>query len=154
MPQVRYRQELVFKNDQLKIYNDTSATSPEATIKALERFSESSKNIILVTGGTDKNLNFSSWAKTVKKLSSPQKTIFLSGSATQKMKKELDWVEFLEYETLKECFEKAVKLAQGGSSIILFSPSSKSFEKFKNEFDRGEKFNEIVNLYASDNRGL
>ena len=25
--------------------------------------------------------------------------------------------------------------------IILFSPSSTSFEKFKNEFDRGEKFN-------------
>jgi len=25
--------------------------------------------------------------------------------------------------------------------IIIFSPSSASFEKFKNEFDRGEKFN-------------
>ena len=29
-------------------------------------------------------------------------------------------------------------------TVILFSPSAKSFEKFKNEFDRGEKFLEIV----------
>jgi UDP-N-acetylmuramoylalanine-D-glutamate ligase len=29
-------------------------------------------------------------------------------------------------------------------SVVLFSPASASFEKFKNEFDRGEKFNKIV----------
>jgi len=28
--------------------------------------------------------------------------------------------------------------------IIVFSPSSASFEKFKNEFDRGEKFNQVA----------
>jgi len=30
------------------------------------------------------------------------------------------------------------------SSVVLFSPASASFEKFKNEFDRGKKFNKIV----------
>jgi len=29
-------------------------------------------------------------------------------------------------------------------SVVLFSPASASFEKFKNEFDRGEKFNKII----------
>jgi hypothetical protein len=32
----------------------------------------------------------------------------------------------------------------GNSSTILFSPASASFEKFKNEFDRGKKFNKII----------
>jgi UDP-N-acetylmuramoylalanine-D-glutamate ligase len=29
-------------------------------------------------------------------------------------------------------------------SVVLFSPASASFEKFKNEFDRGKKFNKII----------
>jgi UDP-N-acetylmuramoylalanine-D-glutamate ligase len=28
--------------------------------------------------------------------------------------------------------------------VVLFSPASASFEKFKNEFDRGKKFNRII----------
>jgi hypothetical protein len=32
----------------------------------------------------------------------------------------------------------------GNLSVVLFSPASASFEKFKNEFDRGKKFNKIV----------
>jgi UDP-N-acetylmuramoylalanine-D-glutamate ligase len=32
----------------------------------------------------------------------------------------------------------------GNSSVVLLSPASASFEKFKNEFERGKKFNKII----------
>jgi len=34
-------------------------------------------------------------------------------------------------------------------NIVLFSPASASFEKFKNEFDRGKKFNRIVKKFLN-----
>ena len=48
-------------------------------------------------------------------------------------------------ETLKECLQEA--LARAGKyphSVVLFSPAAKSFEKFKNEYGRGEQFNALV----------
>lgn len=153
LPQIKFRQELIYKFRDIKIYNDTAATSPEATIVALERFGNSPKklrrisSLILITGGTDRNLDFSKWARTVKKYLPPENVIFLSGSATEKMKKELKWERVREFETLKECVKEALKSIEDRPQekrVVLFSPSSKSFEKFRNEFDRGEQFNRLA----------
>ena len=145
LPQIKFRQELVYNDKILSIYNDTSATSPEGTIAALNRFGGRGNNLILITGGTDRELDFKSWAKTVKKLLNPKNVIFLDGSATDKMKKELKWNRAKEQKNLKECLSVALKeVSRGRKNIILFSPSSKSFEKFKNEYDRGEKFNKLI----------
>ena len=60
------------------------------------------------------------------------------------MKKELGW-KAVEFDSLEKCFQTAISKVQTiKNAIIVFSPSSKSFEKFKNEFDRGEKFNMLV----------
>ena len=37
------------------------------------------------------------------------------------------------------------KALEMGANKIIFSPGAKSFEKFKNEFDRGEQFNLLIN---------
>lgn len=159
LPSIEFRQQKVFENKILQIYNDTTATSPDATIAAIERFHiwrqncpipslkryfPDTDNLILISGGTDKELEFSKWAETVKKYIKPENLILLSGSATEKMKNELGWERFNEFDTLEECFKESLLKAHKKRSIILFSPASKSFEKFKNEFDRGEKFNELV----------
>lgn len=146
LPQIKFRQEKVFDNEKLEIYNDTAATSPEATISAIERFDGKESNLILISGGTDRELEFEGWAVKIKEIIKPENLILLSGSATEKMKKALGWVKFQEFENLGECLELALAKASDSlqKNIILFSPSSKSFEKFKNEFDRGEKFNILV----------
>ncbi len=161
LPFIHWRQELVYESDKLKIYNDTAATSPEASMVAIERFhTEKQKsaipslgrffpdlnNMILICGGTDRELEFKGWAQTVKKYLKPEQVVFLSGSATEKMKKELEWESYNEHDTLEQCFKSALDLASRGRSVIVFSPGAKSFEKFKNEFDRGEKFNELVKM--------
>lgn len=145
LPQIKFRQEKVFDNGEIEIYNDTSATSPEATIAAVERF-KVSENLILISGGTDKELEFAGFAKEIRNMIKPENLLLLSGSATEKMKKELNLDSYNEFDTLEDCVKKALDLAKSlvGKKVILFSPASKSFEKFKNEFDRGEKFNELV----------
>lgn len=146
LPQIKFRQEKVYENDSVEIYNDTTATSPEATMAAISRFKNNKDNLILITGGTDKELKFEEWAKKIKEIIKPRNLLLLRGSATEKMKKELRYNFFNEFEDLRDCIKEAIKIANSkeNKTIILFSPSSKSFEKFKNEFDRGEKFNKLL----------
>ena len=144
LPQIKFRQELVYKNHNLEIHNDTTATSPEATIAAVKRFKKEGNNLILITGGTDMKLDFSLLAKIIKQLLSPKSVVFLDGSATVKLKKELKWKKIRAFNSLAKCLNAALKLVNKDKSIIVFSPGSKSFEKFKNEYDRGEQFNKLV----------
>ena len=210
-----FRQEIVYKNKNLIIVNDSAATSPDATINAIERFKKY-KNLILITGGTDKNLDFRELAKKIKKEINLENLILLNGSATKKLIDELKKIKYkVKDEHIFERLEEAVKKAlfqaiigincpdvnwiyyadinlmnfsdkkrisllnQGiisskdpsnisdlnptntsslnpgntsdlnpDNTIILFSPASASFEKFKNEFDRGKKFNRIIKFYV------
>jgi UDP-N-acetylmuramoylalanine--D-glutamate ligase len=175
-----FRQEIIYQSKNLLIVNDSAATSPDATINAIERFKKY-KNLILITGGTDKNLDFKDLAKKIKKEIKPENLILLNGSATKKLIEELRKINYhlIEeniFEDLKEAVIKALTLDNsskiypnnnrikypnnnrifgknsgnkfgidsGSLSVVLFSPASASFEKFKNEFDRGKKFNKII----------
>ena len=68
-------------------------------------------------------------------------------SGTEKLKRIMNYelgITIEERETLKECVEEAMRLAQSGD-IVLFSPAFASFGKwFKNEYDRGNQFVELI----------
>jgi UDP-N-acetylmuramoylalanine-D-glutamate ligase len=181
-----FRQEIIYKDKNLMIVNDSAATSPDATINAIERFKKyicpksprevrkSLRNLILITGGTDKNLDFEELAKKIKKEIKPENLILLNGSATKKLIEELRKIKYplIEeniFEDLREAVYRGLMLIltqinadknicdhqrdknprksalYPRLSVVLFSPASASFEKFKNEFDRGKKFNKIIN---------
>lgn len=149
LPTIKFREEIIFDRKNMKIINDATATSPDATIAALKRFR--SPNLMLIAGGTDKNLDFKEWANVVKKQVKPKNLFLLSGSATKKMIQELQEIRYFEkskphlFENLKDIIATIRKNKPASRYpipyTIIFSPSSASFEKFKNEFDRGEKFN-------------
>lgn len=145
LPQVPFRQETIFENKQLAIINDTSATSPDGGIAAIKRFG--SPSTILITGGTDRQLDFIRWARITSRLIKPQNIVMLEGSATDKMLKKMRRKagKTVVLDTLAKCIKTAfAKASKYHRSVILFSPSAKSFEKFKNEFDRGKQFNSLV----------
>jgi UDP-N-acetylmuramoylalanine--D-glutamate ligase len=148
IPQVKYRQEIVANLKNTKIINDTSATSPEGGMAAIERFG--SKNCILIAGGTDAGLEYKDWAKTAIKYLPLENIVLLNGSATKKILVELEKITDISNISVKDSLEECVKLANEKikdlkeNPTMLFSPSAKSFEKFKNEFDRGEKFNALI----------
>jgi len=151
LPQVPFRQEIIHKNKKLIVINDTTATTPEACIAAVNRFAKQSLNFILISGGTDKKLNFSGWARVIKKSVRPANLFLLNGSATQKIVKELKKVRYFKnnlslYPNLKTAVKAALEktLLSKQKSVILFSPAGTSFELFKNEFDRGRQFNQFI----------
>jgi UDP-N-acetylmuramoylalanine--D-glutamate ligase len=144
LPTVPLRQQVVFCSPEITIVNDSAATSPEASIAALKRFA--SGNMILIAGGTDRELDYEDWADVVKSTLSPNSLILLNGSATKQMLHSLDPFPGVEtYNDLRDCLLAAVSKAKtSGPTTIVFSPGAKSFEKFKNEYDRGTIFNLLV----------
>ncbi len=146
LPAVPFREEIVVARKNLTVVNDTTATSPDGTIAALDRFRD--RDLILIAGGTDKELEFAGWARAVKRRVRPERLFLLEGSATEKMVRALSAARYFKgsYPQLFATFPEIIKavkrkVRQSGAPVVLFSPGAASFEKFKNEFDRGRKFN-------------
>ncbi|MFH0929642.1 MAG: UDP-N-acetylmuramoyl-L-alanine--D-glutamate ligase [Candidatus Moraniibacteriota bacterium] len=140
---VPHRLEFVRELDGVKYINDTAATMPDAAIAGVNSFS---KPIILIAGGMDKNLDFADFAKAISE--KVKKVIFLKGDATEKIKTELKKIDAenkidSEFDNLKKAILRAKSVSGPGDSV-LFSPGATSFNMFKNEIDRGEKFREAV----------
>jgi len=148
LPQLKgpaHRLEFVSEINGVKYYNDTTATIPDAAISALEAFGQP---VILIAGGTDKNLDFKEFAKIV--LEKTKHLVLLKGNATEKILDEIRKITSTESPSLVEVvdsMEDAVLIAQKNAQngdIVLLSPGAASFGLFANEFDRGEKFREAV----------
>ncbi len=139
---VPFRQQFITEVNGKNYYNDTTATIPDAVIEALKSFSG---DIVLIAGGVDKGSEYKDLAKKIKdKVSS---LVLLPGTASDKLKKELERIGFENIflaENMKEAVKKSSSLK---GNIVLLSPGGSSFNLFKNEFDRGKKFNkEVENL--------
>lgn len=151
------RLEFIREVSGVRIYNDTNATTPDATIAGLRALREvgmrkyelgkEKKNIILICGGTDKGLDMSKLVEEIPRYC--KGLVLFKESGTAKFLTLIHNSEFIipkmvERETLKVCVEEAMKMAQEGD-IVLFSPAFASFGKwFKNEYDRGEQFVKLV----------
>ncbi len=134
------RLELVKESNGVKIYNDTTATTPEATLVAIKALSEEGKkNIVLIMGGADKGLNMSELLQEVQERC--KKVILLAGTGTDNLK--MAFPASTIYEALEPAVLDAFASATSGDAI-LFSPGFASFGMFKNEFDRGDQFIAIV----------
>ncbi|MGB9681007.1 MAG: UDP-N-acetylmuramoyl-L-alanine--D-glutamate ligase [Minisyncoccia bacterium] len=148
LPSIKFRQEEIFSKKYVKIINDSAATTPEATISAIKRFQKETKNLILITGGTDKDLKFNNLAQIIKKHIKKENLIILDDTGSQKLIQELKKINFdsfFLYPELKKCILKAKSLLkENRNNLILFSPACASFNKFKNEYHRGEIFNKII----------
>lgn len=139
---VKHRLQYLGEKRGVSYYNDTTATIPEATILALQSFD---KPVILIAGGSDKNLDFTLLAGEI--LSQTQGLILLRGDATEKivhaLREHLPNEEKNRPITIVETMAKAVEIASRSASpgdVILLSPGATSFGLFANEFDRGEQF--------------
>ncbi|HAJ32140.1 MAG TPA: UDP-N-acetylmuramoyl-L-alanine--D-glutamate ligase [Candidatus Atribacteria bacterium] len=147
-PGVPYRLEFIGEFGGIKFYNDTCATTPEATLAALESFPK--QPIILILGGKDKKLNYENFGKAIGQNKKVKKIILLQHPAydaslkiLSALKKHLDSEKIIQTSNLKVGFKIALKQAQQ-NDLILLSPAAASFGMFKNEFDRGDQFNKIV----------
>jgi UDP-N-acetylmuramoylalanine--D-glutamate ligase len=139
---IEHRLEFFHEAKGVRFYNDSAATIPEAAAVCIEALSAISP-LVLVTGGTDKNLNFSALVKTAVKA---KEVILLAGTGSEKlipMLAENDISFNGPYDDLEKAvicaYEKALNLK---NCIVALSPGCASFGMFLNEFDRGRKWKE------------
>jgi UDP-N-acetylmuramoylalanine--D-glutamate ligase len=147
-PGVEHRLELFHRAGGVAFYNDSAATIPEAAVAALEALGAKGP-LVLVTGGTDKNLDFLPLAKAVRKAAAAGKAkaiILLAGSGSDKLRALLDkeGTAYLgPFDLLEKAVSAAIKAAAPTDRVVL-SPGCASFGMFLNEFDRGNKWKETV----------
>lgn len=143
----------ILRSREVRFYNDSAATVPEATIAAINSFEE---KISLICGGTDKDCNFEQLAQVLvesRKNGHLAGLYLLDGTGTQKLlgylpdsfKKGLKPFDGLEplLQKLKADVEK-MNQEHKDLPVVVFSPGATSFGMFKNEFDRGNTFKDMV----------
>ncbi|PZR94802.1 MAG: UDP-N-acetylmuramoyl-L-alanine--D-glutamate ligase, partial [Candidatus Chloroheliales bacterium] len=140
---VRDRLELLRELDGVKFYNDTTSTTPASTIAALDALPYPAQ---LLAGGADKRLEYAELAKVIAHRHPPVCVYLLEGSATTKLAAALE-AEGVQprgrYDDLRAAVHAAFAEAKAGD-VVLLSPAAASFGMFVNEFERGERFREIV----------
>ena len=151
------REEAVSVISGVHFINDTTSTSPDAAIAAINRFKGSvprDGKLILIAGGQDKGLDFNKMAEEVGK--KVDVLVLLPGTATKKLKKEL---RIINYGTEKLKFVKSMRgavktayLSSKRGDYVILSPGAASFGLFLNEFDRGNKFVQVVKALRNTKR--
>jgi UDP-N-acetylmuramoylalanine--D-glutamate ligase len=144
-PGVEHRLEKFLTWNGISFYNDSAATIPHATAEALRALDGP---VVLITGGTDKNIDFSPLGEV---LGIPRAVVLLAGTGTEKILPLLGerGVPFDgPFDDLGKAVEQAMARAaqmyRDREVSLLFSPGCTSFGMFLNEFDRGRKFKAMV----------
>ncbi|MBF0715030.1 UDP-N-acetylmuramoyl-L-alanine--D-glutamate ligase [Gemelliphila palaticanis] len=131
---VAHRMQYVGDNNGVKYYNDSKATNPTSTSKALSGFE---KNVILICGGQDRGVDFKELESQLSKLKAlicigESKSILANLGQRNNLKT-----------ILAEKVADATKIAENiadKDDIILLSPACASWDQYKNFEERGEEF--------------
>lgn len=147
---VEHRLEFVRELDGVTYINGSIDSSPTRTAAALSALTD--RPVVLIVGGSDKNLDYAPFAKTV--FSSTVHTLVLTGATMEKVYAAI--TNDPEYSSARErglrlirepSFDEAVRAARAaardGDTVIL-SPAAASFDAFPNFAVRGRHFKELV----------
>ena len=142
-----HRLEFVREVDDVKFYDDNFSTNPASTRVAIEAFP--SQTVIPIIGGLDKT-NYEDLPEIYEILNTKTvdiPTIVLMGESGHELFKRYQDERFVLTESLEEAIKKAYEEAKKHkNSIVLMSPSAASFDMFKNVYDRGDQFKNLVSL--------
>ena len=142
---VEHRIELVRELHGVKYYNDSIASSPSRTMAGLRSFSQ---KVILIAGGYDKHIPYDVLGPD---LVAHVKAMVLTGATAPKIQAAAEQAPGYDPQALPiytiddfaDAVHKAVELAEPGDIVIL-SPASASFDKFKNFMVRGDTFKDLI----------
>ena len=146
------RLEFLGEHNGVKIYNDNNATTPDATVAALRALGTPKKNVVLIVGGDDKNLDMSGLLAEIPHFCSH--VVLFKERGTERIRDDIfsmkkDGLDVYEEEGLEATVKRAFAVAKAGD-IILYSPAFTSFGKyFKNEYDRNDQFVALVTEFLS-----
>jgi UDP-N-acetylmuramoylalanine--D-glutamate ligase len=152
---LEHRLEYVGSIDGVQFYNDSKATNPGATLRALQAFDNP---VVLLAGGRNKGMDMSIMSSEVRDRA---RAVVLFGEAASEIEEALSGVgptqrsaptgrggrlcpPVIEHaNSLEEAVKKAHSYARPGD-VVLLSPACASFDMFENFEERGKVFKEAV----------
>jgi UDP-N-acetylmuramoylalanine--D-glutamate ligase len=139
---VEHRLEFVADVDGVSFYNDSKATSVDATLKALEALSDSAGKIVLILGGRGKKAPYAPLADLI---TEKVRKLVLIGEDADTIESELgSYAPTTRAEDLRGATLLAFDAAEHGD-IVLLAPACASFDMFTGFEQRGEVFKSAVN---------
>ncbi len=136
---VEHRLEFVRNVSGIDFYNDSKATSVDATLKAVNAFSG---GLWVILGGKDKGLDYSVLREP---LGAKAHAAVLIGAAAGKIAGALEGaVPLVDAGTLDAAIAHAYTHGAAGDTVLL-APACASFDQFRSYEHRGEVFKQIVN---------
>ena len=143
---VAHRIELVRVKDGVRYYDSSIDSSPNRTKAALRSFPE---KVIMVAGGKDKGIAYDDLGP---ELREHVKILVLTGMTAGKIRAAAEQVpgydgtnpEIIDVEGFDDAIRTAASRAVAGDVVIL-SPASTSFDRFRNFEERGDRFKAVVN---------
>jgi UDP-N-acetylmuramoylalanine--D-glutamate ligase len=138
---VEHRLEYVDELDGVKFYNDSKATSVDATLKALEAFSDEEGKVVLILGGRGKQAPYAPLARLIR---AGVRQLVLIGEDAATIERELKGEAAMERATdMRDAVRRAYRAAGPGDKVLL-APACASFDMFKSFEHRGQVFKEAV----------
>jgi UDP-N-acetylmuramoylalanine--D-glutamate ligase len=143
---VEHRLELVREVGGVAYYNDSKATSVDATLKAISAFDG---GLWLILGGKDKDSDYTALREPLRAKAG---AVLLIGAAAPKIAKHLgDSVPIIQCGTLASAVDLASRSAESGDTVLL-APACSSFDQFESFEHRGRVFKDLVNALAEGDR--
>lgn len=138
---VEHRLEFVAEIEGVRFYNDSKATSVDATLKALEAFARDAGKVVLILGGRGKKAPYEPLASLVR---SKVRKLVLIGEDAETIANELG--EFARSEratNMNDAVTRSFKSAEKGD-VVLLAPACASFDMFESFEHRGKVFKSAV----------
>jgi UDP-N-acetylmuramoylalanine--D-glutamate ligase len=135
---IEHRMESVSSRDDITFINDSAATTPDAAVQGIESVRTP---ITLIAGGSDKGLDLQGFINTINQRVAH--LILLEGSGTERLLKGELRVEYRLFDNLEDAVTCAYDMCPPRGTVLL-SPGFASFGMFRNEFERGDQFRDLV----------
>lgn len=142
-----HRLEFVLEKQAVRYYDDSLATTPMATIRALENFDEP---VVLIAGGYERHQDFAELATVILERKVVGLVLFKpTGERLAEAVKQVagphSAVPAIEFaQSMSVAVAKAHAHIAPTGGVMLLSPGSASFGTFKDYHDRGEQFKTAV----------
>ncbi len=138
---VEHRIEFVREIDGVRFYNDSKATSVDATVKALEALAEGEGKTVLILGGRGKNAPY---APLIGLIESSVRRLVVIGEDGNNIESQLSGhAEIVRAGSMEEAVAKSFERAQSSDAVLL-APACASFDMFTSYEERGRAFKAAV----------
>lgn len=132
-----HRCELIAKIDNVEYYDSSIDSTPARTAATLTALG---KEVVIILGGRSKGLDYSVMQDSLRKYA---KAIVITGENSEEIYSAIKELRPVIIEDFEDAVLKGAELARD-VGVLLLSPASTSYDRFKNYAERGDRFKEII----------